>query len=218
MSSSLLRHLFFLSIKVIRCLFVCLHLIYTNHGTESKRYKKARGKVSHPPYFSATQLFSLYHTTPFTLLFACNNTSRVPFPIGVCETVFSSMNTPLFILTSLLSMGTVTDFLPLEAVLRWLSLYVQHLCSGARRAIWCIVHFPVQWSSFHHVFLHMYGKRKSSIISASFPSYYKTLHGHICVSPSHRSPETAKRNLKCFVPSPSPRSLNKPAWFWSQSN
>lgn len=135
MSSLLLRHLFFLSIKIILCMFVCLHSMYTYHGSEFKRYKKARGKSKLPPYFSATQLFSLYQSMLLTLLYARNNISWMPFSLGICENVFSSMNTPLCILTSLLWMDTVTNFLPLEAVLRRLSLNTQHLCSGARRAV-----------------------------------------------------------------------------------
>lgn len=168
----------------------------------SKGTKRQEGKVSLPPYFSATQLFSLYQSMLLTLLYARNNISWMPFFLGICESVFSSMNTPLCILTSLLWMDTVTNFLPLEAVLRRLSLNTQHLCSGARRAVWYIIHFPVWWSCSHHVILHMYGKRQSSIISSPFPLIIKPYMA-TSVYPLPTDPQKQERGISsalCHLP------------------
>ena len=55
---------------------------------------------------------------------------------------------------------------------------------------------------FHHIILHIYGQGQSGIIPASFSSYHKTLHGHICVSLSHRSPEGERgiSSTLCHLP------------------
>lgn len=129
--------------------------------------------MSHPPYFSAAQLFSLYRIMLLLLLFALNKISWMPFPISVCERVFYRLNTiinfkPSFVDGHCYQFSAIGSSVTMTVPVYPASLL--RLWENQMMYYW----FPSAMQLFPSL---KYGKRKNSNILASCPSYYKTLDG-----------------------------------------